>query len=716
QLAQIKEAFPAQWLAEKHEDTTQLIDKIETICRSESTARNNPDVARGDASVFDVSNAAVSNAVIPTATPSRSANVAPDELTANTAPSVSNSGALDDSALDSSVSHTSDSAVNAHATDDDSHINQPETKNQAMNSVGLYQASTDRVVRVNADNLKQLMSLAGESLVEVNWLQPFADTMQHLKKRQQSLALLLDQLQREVTLPPSSQKKLNAAKKAATDCHVLLNERIGDLDQFSRRFSQLSDNLYREVIASHMHPFSGGIQGFGRMVRELAKAEGKKVRLEIIGQNTQIDRDILERLEAPLTHMLRNSIAHGIESPALRQQLNKPEIGTIRIEAAHRAGMLSIVVSDDGKGLDLEELRQVIVEKQLTSPVLAARLTEAELTEFLFLPGFSTTSSVTELSGRGVGLDIAKSMVQEVGGLLRAHTKPGEGTSFHFQLPLTLSVIRVLVVEISGEPYAFGLTRIDQVRLIKPEDIFISENNPYAVVDGENISLIKAQQVLELPESTYAQTSTLPVVIIKDQANSYGLIVDRLLGESDLVVKPLDERFGKVQDVSASALTDDGLPLLIIDVADLVRSIEQLISCGSLNLLNNQAEELSQRRKRILVVDDSLTVREMERQLLENHGYQVDVAVNGMEGWNTVRTGDYDLVVSDIDMPRMNGIELVQHIKFHAKLKQLPVIIVSYKDRQSDKVAGLNAGANYYLTKSSFQDDSLLTAVMDLIG
>ncbi|NEQ55070.1 MAG: response regulator, partial [Leptolyngbya sp. SIO3F4] len=202
-----------------------------------------------------------------------------------------------------------------------------------------------------------------------------------------------------------------------------------------------------------------------------------------------------------------------------------------------------------------------------------------------------------------------------------------------------------------------------------------------------------------------------------NQTHRYGIIVDKFLSERDLVVRPLDPRLGKVQDISAAALTDQGAPLLVIDVADLVCSIEQLVSGGQISLINNQAKiNAPERQKRVLVVDDSITVREMERKLLQNSGYQVDVAVNGMEGWNTVRSGQYDLVISDIDMPRMNGIELVRQIKEHPQFHQLPVIIVSYKDRQEDQLAGLQAGADYYLTKSSFHDNSLLTAVTDLIG
>ncbi|MEL6351442.1 MAG: hybrid sensor histidine kinase/response regulator [Cyanobacteria bacterium J06627_28] len=677
QLGSIKDDTQPEWLEEHKESTQQLVVAIASLLTQSVTSP--------------------SPIELPSTSDDDSGSIESPDAKRNDIQSPDITSSQDKAPLQAASWHQAPSDTEAnHTLQEDSHH--------------------DRTVKVNADNLNQLMALAGESLVEVNWLQPFADTMQHLKKRQQSLNTLLDQLQQEVTLPAAAKNKLEKAKETALDCHALLSDRIGDLDQFSRRFSQLSDNLYRQVIASHMRPFSDGTQGFARMVRDIARAEGKQVSLKIVGQHIQIDRDILQKLESPLTHILRNAVVHGIESPNRRQQLGKSEAGTIRLEASHRAGMLSILVSDDGSGLDLEALRNSVIEKQLAPPDLAAQLSDAELMEFLFLPGFSTAEQVSEIAGRGVGLDIAKSMVQEVGGLLHPYNEPGCGLTFHFQLPLTLSVIRALVVEISGEPYAFGLTRIDQVRLVKRADVAMSENRPYVVVDEENISLVNAYQVLELPEPNHEVGDHLPVIILKDQGQRYGIVVDSFWGERELVVRPLDERFGKVQDVSAAAITEEGLPLLIVDVADLIRSIEQLVLEGNLTLLGDRTAQNSQKQKRVLVVDDSLTVREMERQLLQNHGYQVDVAVNGMEGWNTVRTGDYDLVVSDVDMPRMNGIELLSHIKNHPNLKQLPVIIVSYKDRQADKMAGLNAGADYYLTKGSFQDNSLLTAVMDLIG
>jgi two-component system sensor histidine kinase and response regulator WspE len=429
-----------------------------------------------------------------------------------------------------------------------------------------------------------------------------------------------------------------------------------------------------------------------------------------------LDRDILERLEAPLGHLLRNAIDHGIEPPEERLAIGKPEEGTIRLEAAHTGGMLSITVSDDGRGVELERMRQKVLSKQLTTPEMAASLTEAELMEFLFLPAFSTKEQVTEISGRGVGLDVVHDMAHQVGGTVRAVSEPGKGMQVYVQLPLTLSVLRTLLVEIAGEPYAFPLARIDRALMLARDDIAVVAARQYFTLDGQHIGLVSAHQVLEVQEST-ASGDALPVIVVSDRLNCYGLVVDRFLGESDLVVQPLDPRLGKVPDITAAALMEDGSPILIIDVEDMVRSVDNLLFGRRLRGVGRAARAIAgPTRKRILVVDDSLTVREVERQLLANHGYEVEVAVDGMDGWNAVRVGHYDLVITDLDMPRMDGFELVSQIKNDAHLRALPVMIVSYKGSAEDRNRGLEAGANYYLAKSNFHDETLLQAVVDLIG
>jgi len=579
--------------------------------------------------------------------------------------------------------------------------------------------TADRVVRVNAENLNRIMGLAGESLVEAKWLQPFADSLLKLRTHQGQLYSLLEKLQESLgdsVLDQRSEDYLGSARKKANDCRHILSDRLNELELFARRSANLSDRLYREVIASNMRPFADGVQAFPRMLRDLARQLDKQVKFEVVGKSTQVDRDILEKLEAPLTHILRNALDHGLELPEARLAAGKPVEGTIRLEAAHRGGMLSITVSDDGSGIEPEKLREKIVTKGMVSAEMAAKLTEPELMDFLFLPGFSTASQVTEISGRGVGLDIVQSMVQEVGGILRAVSVPGKGMSFHLQLPLTLSVIRTLLVEISGEPYAFPLTRIDRILMVDTAEIAIAENRQYFTMDNQNIGLVTAYQVLELP-APLQKLDVVPVIVVSDRSSSYGLAVDKFLGERDLVVRPLDPRLGKVADISAAAFMEDGAPVLIIDVEDLVRSTDKLLTESRLQKVSQTAQTAeSTTRKRVLVVDDSITVREVERKLLENQGYEVEIAVNGMDGWNALRTGNFDLVISDVDMPRMTGIELVSQIKNHSALKSIPVIIVSYKDREEDRIRGLEVGADYYLTKSSFHDDTLLNAVVDLIG
>jgi two-component system, chemotaxis family, sensor histidine kinase and response regulator WspE len=263
--------------------------------------------------------------------------------------------------------------------------------------------------------------------------------------------------------------------------------------------------------------------------------------------------------------------------------------------------------------------------------------------------------------------------------------------------------------------YAFPLAQINRTLMLRKGDVEQTEGHQHFRHEERQVGLVTAHQVLGLaaPEIQGA----LAVIVMGEAARPYGVVVDRLLGEHELVVQALDARLGKVKDISAGALAEDGSPVLIVDVEDMLLSIDKLVASGPLlQAHRGGAQGHARRRKRVLVVDDSFTVRELERKLLLNNGYEVDVAVDGMDGWNAARTGGYDLIVTDVDMPRMDGIELIILIKQHPQLRTTPVLIVSYKDRPEDQRRGLEAGADYYLTKSSFHDESLVDAVADLIG
>ncbi len=581
------------------------------------------------------------------------------------------------------------------------------------------QRKHQRFLRVTPENLNRLLALTGETLVESRRLAPFLDSLLSLKRQHNELARILDRVRESLNQDKSTEHaeaQVAQARAQLARCREDLSKRLPELEEFHRRSATLSHRLYDEALACRMRPFADGIGGYPRMVRDLARALEKEAKLETRGLDTFVDRDILEKLEAPLTHLLRNAIDHGIELPEVRRLAGKSGEGTIRLEAQHSAGNLLITVSDDGGGIDLANLRKAIVRKRLTTPEAAGQMSESEVLEFLLLPGFTMKETVTEISGRGVGLDAVQAIVKEVRGAIRVSTDLGHGTTFQMQLPLTLSIVRALLVEIGNEPYAFPLAHINRALKVARKDIEVTAGRQHFRFEDRQIGLIAAKQIFGGPEGDHL-SEQVSVVVIGNKANCYGLVTEKFLGERELVIKPLDSRLGKIKDISSGALLDDGSPVLIVDVEDLIRSVEKSIETGVLGGVDEAGIlDTAKKSKRILVVDDSLTVRELEKKLLQARGYQVEIAVDGMEGWNAARTGHFDLVVTDVDMPRLDGIEFVTLIKKDANLKSLPVMIVSYKDRAEDRRRGLEAGADYYLAKASFHDEALVQAVVSLIG
>ncbi|MFM8639103.1 MAG: response regulator [Planctomycetota bacterium] len=565
-----------------------------------------------------------------------------------------------------------------------------------------------RSVRVNADNLDRMMQLAGESMVEGRrspaLRRALAAVRTELVRARESL---------EGALRRGDPQRIAAARDAVARAEAALGERIFELEGFFRRTEEVSTALYHEVIGSRMRPFREGVAGFPRMVRDVSRQLGKDVTLEIVGSDVPVDRDILARLEAPLNHIVRNAVDHGIEGPDERLARGKPAQARVVLEARHHAGQLQVRVVDDGRGIDPEGIRRKVIERGMQPAELAARLGERELYDFLFLPGFSTAKQVTEISGRGVGLDVVHQMVTSTAGTVRVESKPGAGTAFVLQLPLTLSVLRAALVEVAGEPYAFPLARIERVLRAGADAITASQGRLQCDVDGRAVGLVDGAALFGFGET--ARGAATSAVVLGDDAGMVGLVVSRFLGEQDLVVRTLDPRLGKVPHIAAAAILDNGSPALIVDVDDTLASLRKQLGEGTFAGISVAAAPV-RASKRILVAEDSITVREVERQLLLRMGYDVAVAVDGMDAWNQLRAGRFDMLVTDIDMPRMNGIELVRTVRADPRFAHLPIAVVSYKDREEDRRAGLEAGANAYLTKGSFQDQTFATTVTELVG
>lgn len=590
---------------------------------------------------------------------------------------------------------------------------------QEDKSKNLGEEHADRILRMTAENLNRLMGLAAESMVETRWLRPFCDSLLRLKIANNKMFIQMEYLKNSLGnyfFNDVTNTHYHSLMHTMHEYQNELSDRLADLEMFITRHSNLTDRLYGEVIESRMRPFADGVDAFPRMVWETAKHLKKKVRLEIKGKSILIDRDILEKLEAPLAQILRNAIDHGIETPDERLAIGKPQEGLIKLEASNRAGMLGIIVEDDGRGINLADLRKKIVEERLATEDMVLNLTEQELLQFLFLPGFSTSYQVTDISGRGIGLNIVQTMLQEVGGSVHIENRPGKSLSFHLELPLTLSVMRALIVKVGRCILAFPLARIEQAVSIKKNDILKIENREFFSYLGTNVGLVWVSQLLNIQIESFIPPM-LSIVVIRSRSNLYGLLVDEFLGEKELVLQDTESHIGKIPCVSAGSVLENGTPVLIVDLEDIIELTDKQLNAGKLYEMDYQeGQPLSTHQKRILVVDDSISVREVECRLLKNRGYAVDSAVNGADAWNAVRLENYDLVVTDVDMPRMNGIELIRNIKNDVRLKSLPVMIVSYKERENDRIQGLEAGANYYLAKSTFGDEALIQAVIDLIG
>ncbi len=569
-------------------------------------------------------------------------------------------------------------------------------------------AAGESSVMVRSRNLDRLMRLSGEGMVEARRLDAMQARLRAIRTRERTLEDLFDRRRQRQDVSDLDLEQAHAAIRG----EVALLE--ADLQAHLRRTEELSTTLHHEAIDCRMRPFGDACLTIPRTVRDLARSLDKDASARLEGQSVSVDRDILRKLEAPLTHLVRNALDHGIETRAERAASGKRAQATLRVTAVHQAGMLVVDVADDGRGIDLARLRTRIVERNLSTPELVARMSDRELTDFLFLPGFSTAKAVTDLSGRGVGLDVVQTTVHEVGGSVEVMTELGRGTTFRMRLPVTLSVLRAAIVSIAGEPYAMPLARMERIDRLDHHTLEHVEGRLAARVNDEVIGLVRGDELLGIPGD--ADSGALAVVSLRTRQRTLGVIVDGFLGEEDVVVQPLDERLGTVPHVSSASVRQSGELVLILDADAMAIDAARRLDEGTLRGAAAGSEDARRRVHRVLVVEDSLTVREVERQMLTRAGYQVDVAVDGLDGWNALQRERYDLVLSDVDMPRMNGLELVRRIRADRRLSNLPIVMVSYKDREEDRLAGLEAGATAYLTKGAFHDRTLLDTVADLIA
>ncbi|MFT5759576.1 MAG: two-component system sensor histidine kinase and response regulator WspE [Alteromonadaceae bacterium] len=574
-----------------------------------------------------------------------------------------------------------------------------------------------------------LMALSGELAIAV-------DSFSSKRPEQTRLFSQITKLQREMTLLFSTMlEPLN--KAGLSDYAVrleLFNRSIHQLDKHKKsvhdyfehaddRLQFLSNDLDQQIHHARMMPLSVLFDGYPRMVRDLAIELNKDVKLHYSGENARLDRGILDVIRNPMIHILRNAIDHGIESASQRLQLGKSAKGNIHVDAKSLGSQIVITIIDDGRGIDLEQIKRTVVARGDTNEEVWEVLSEHEKLQFLFLPGFTTSTQITETSGRGFGMDIIKSDIDSVGGRVELAIKKNLGMSISLYLPLNLSLTRCLMVNAGKHHFfadqyvAFPLNEIESIHRVMASDIKTLEGNSIITLDGEIINLHQLADLMNL-SSVHKTFDNRLLLLLGNNQHRCALIVDEVVDERDIVMRSFDERIGKITNFQAMSMMIDGSAALVADVQDIIRSASDITMTRKIknNIDMDQPGDNVEliNKLHILVVEDSATVREVERHMLEQAGYQVSTAVDGMDGLNKCRNGTFNLIISDIDMPRMNGIEMIKQLREKGKYTNTPIIVVSYKDRDDDRLKALTAGADHYVTKAAFDSGEMLAYITDM--
>ena len=520
-------------------------------------------------------------------------------------------------------------------------------------------------------------------------------------------------------------KKLLDYHRQEADLLERLGVLLGDLKSFasedSSKLTYVANELEGGVRSLRLLPLATILQLFPRMVRDITRSQGKEAQLLIEGEETTADKRIIEEMKDPLMHMIRNSLDHGIESPAERERLGKPRVGTIRIKAYQTASNIVLEVADDGKGLDLEAIKNTVLKKKLCSPEALEAMPPEEIRDLIFRSGFSTSTFISDVSGRGVGMDVVRTNVERLKGSVQIDSVPGEGCTFRVQLPLTMATARVLIVGVGPMKYAIQVETVEATQLISLRDIFTMEGQGTVVVDNQPVSVAWLTDLLELRATDPGETqeksrslmagATIPCVILAMGSERLGLLVDQLLDEQEIVLKTQSKLLQRVRNVSGATILGTGEVCILLNPLDLIKSVRR----REFTMQTVVAAEEAVEKKLILMAEDSLTTRTQMKRILEGDGYEVVTSVDGLDAYNKIGTRAFDALVSDVMMPNMTGLDLTEKVRQNTKYRELPIILVTSLSSDEDRQRGLEAGASAYITKPAFDQKILLDTLRRLI-
>lgn len=547
-------------------------------------------------------------------------------------------------------------------------------------------------VRVKLDKLEELINLMGELVSSHAGMRQLAGTAQRLGQQ------LQEQLQG--SLP------------------VAIQQFSRDMRDIVLSQESLMQELHDKTLQMRMLPLAIVLDPAARLVRDMARSLNKKVECRIYGSEIELDRQMIDQLADPIIHLLRNALDHGIETPAIRQQKGKPAQGLLQISARQDGGWVVLEVRDDGMGLSLSAIRDKALKKGLVSSEQLAEMSEQQISDLIFEPGFSTSNMITEFSGRGVGMDVVKrSIVDDLQGVISLHSRADEGTCFTLRLPLSLAMMRVLLVRASEQVLGFTAQYVTELISVDPDALISVADRNAVIIRNEFVPVIQLVDLLKLPQESAPKRSLsrtrsdLLLLVIRVHTEKLALIVDELLDERDLVIKQLPEHLSFNPLISGMVTTGHNELVSLIHVPyvlDIARQSRQPSAKRA------QADQ-DKPKKRILVVDDSLNTREIERDVLEAWGYHVTLAEHGQEGLDKALAEQFDAVLTDVEMPVMDGFTLTARLREHERYQECPIIIITSREKESDRRRGIEVGADAYIVKGSFDQNSLVDTLKVLL-
>jgi two-component system chemotaxis sensor kinase CheA len=498
-------------------------------------------------------------------------------------------------------------------------------------------------------------------------------------------------------------------KKIANELENLAHSSEND----ARDVGSMVDDLLLDTKKLLMLPCSSLLQGFPKMVRDISRDLGKEVDFIVEGAEVELDKHILEKLKDPLIHLVRNSIDHGIEIPEVRKLKNKSKTGIVKVTVAQvDSSNVEIIITDDGAGIDIERVKEAALKSQM--PTFDEKHDDPGLLHYICQSGVSTNAIITDLSGRGLGMAIVRENVEKLGGIISLDTTPGIGTSFRILVPVTHTTFRGVLFKVAEQLFIVPTMNIDRVWRLKSTEVITVESRETLSLNGQAVSLVHMGDILEIPRKIDIKTHDyIQVIVIAVAGIRIAFLVDEVLQEQEVLVKRLGKQLSRVRNIAGATVLGSGDVVPIVNVRDLIKSATLGIrSYSEANIAEDNDEHHQQS---ILVVEDSVTSRMLLKNILEANGYKVSIAVDGIDGFMALKTDQFDLVVSDIEMPRMDGFDLTAQIRSNSKFAEIPVILVTALESREHRERGIDVGANAYIVKSSFDQSNLLETVRRLI-